>query len=273
MSSGAPTDDPRALAVVPARLASTRLARKMLLRETGRYLFQHTVENVLAAGVAERVVLATDSEEIERAAREVGVEALRSRREHASGTDRVQEAAELLRAAGEGPWDVVVNVQGDEPELPHEDLRTLLAAFRDPFVEIATLYTPLTTRRELEDPSAVKVVLDHRGNALYFSRSPVPHAPPPGSADEDALGPGWKRHLGVYAFRPSALAACTALPPGDLEGRERLEQLRWLEAGHTVRVLEASDQTVGIDTPDDYALFVKRWQSSSPPPPVAESTP
>jgi len=264
----------RALVVVPARLASTRLPRKMLLRETGRYLFQHTVENVAACPAVSRVVLATDAEEIRAAAAEVGIEALLTSAHHPSGTDRVQEAVEILARAGHGPWDVVLNVQGDEPELPRADLEHLIEAFREADVELATLAAPITDEREASDPSVVKVVLDGRGNALYFSRSPIP-------ARHDDVGdagrwPGGerRRHVGVYAFRPAALARFTQLPRGALERSESLEQLRWLEAGHSIRVLEAGGRTVGIDTRDDYALFVEqRKRTTRPDPLLGEKTP
>jgi len=258
------TSRPRALAVIPARLGSTRLPRKMLLRESGRYLFEHTVAGVRRARGLERVVLATDSEEILAAAREVGVEALLTSERHQSGTDRVHEAFELLLARGEGPFDVVLNVQGDEPEVAGETLDPLVAAFADPAVRLATLCTPLTSPAEALDPSIVKVVRDTRGDALYFSRAPIPasapNAPPGGPAP-------FQRHIGVYAFRPEALRAFCALPRGLLEVRESLEQLRWLEAGERIRVLTAPVGSVGIDTPEHYQQFLARERSRRPPAP------
>ena len=250
----------RAVAIVPARLSSTRLPRKMMLRETGRYLFEHTVRNVERASSIERVVLATDAEEIVVAAETVGIEAILTSPDHPSGTDRVHEAARTLAARGDGPWDVIVNVQGDEPELPHADLDTLIGAFHDPGVEIATLFTEVSDPSQALDPSVVKVVVDAHGDALYFSRSPVPSLDHP-SRPMHAAAPGlraMKRHIGVYAFRPHALEEFCALPPGALEQTESLEQLRWLETGRSIRVLEAEEKSIGIDTPGDYALFVLR---------------
>jgi 3-deoxy-manno-octulosonate cytidylyltransferase (CMP-KDO synthetase) len=253
--------DRRALAVVPARLGSTRLPRKMLLRDSGRYLFEHTVLGVRRARALARVVLATDSEEILAAARAVGVEALLTSSAHQSGTDRVHEAFEQLEAAGAGPFDVVLNVQGDEPEVDGAILDPLVAAFADPAVELATLCTPLTDPVAAQDPSVVKVVLDRAGDALYFSRSLLPgSAPQGGSAPR---GP-WLRHLGVYAFRPAALRAFCALPRGALELRESLEQLRWLEAGRRLRVLETAEGPTGIDTPEHYRSFVERTRARAP---------
>lgn len=242
-----------ALAIIPARLGSTRLSRKMLLRETGQYLFEHTARNLLDGGAVERVVVATDSEEILEAAREVGLEVLMTRADHASGTDRVHEAWGILREAGSRAA-VVVNVQGDEPDLDPDDLRALVAAFDDPGVELATLWTALEAG-EVADPSAVKVVLDARGDALYFTRAAVPDAR---HARAGAPPPPYKRHVGVYAFRPEALERFCALPPGELEQVESLEQLRWLEAGGKLRALRARHRPRGIDTAEDYRAFKER---------------
>lgn len=243
----------RAVAIVPARLGSTRLPRKMMLRETGRYLFEHTVRNLEAGGAAARVVLATDSEEILAAAGEVGIEALMTDPAHRSGTDRVHEAHARLAAAGER-CDVVLNVQGDEPDVSAADLRRLVAAFEDPAVELATLWTPLAPE-EAEARSAVKVVLDARGDALYFSRATIPDA---SHRRPEAPPAPLRRHVGVYAFRPAALERFCRLPEGELERVENLEQLRWLEAGGRLRVLPADHAPRGIDTIEDYRAFVAR---------------
>lgn len=251
----------RALAVVPARLGSTRLPRKMLLRASGRYLFEHTVLGVRRARTLARIVLATDSEEILAAARAVGVEALMTSSAHASGTDRVHDAFEQLLARGEGPFDVVLNVQGDEPEVRGESLDPLVAAFGDAEVRMASLCTPLPDARAALDPSIVKVVLDRAGDALYFSRAPIPALAP---TARESQPPPFRRHLGVYAFRPDALREFCALPRGTLEVRESLEQLRWLEAGRRIRVLETAEGSVGIDTPEHYAEFLAREGSRSP---------
>lgn len=251
----------RVLAVVPARLRSTRLPEKMLLRETGRFLFEHTVRNVEASGAADRVVLATDSERIETAAKEVGIDAVRTAESHESGTDRVHETVERLAADG-SRFDVVLGVQGDEPELAPECFAQLVAAFADGGVNAATLSSPLVAAQEADDPNVVKVVCDAHGDALYFSRAPIPH-------DRDAAADGWRamqRHIGVYAFRPDALRRFTALPASRLERRERLEQLRWLEAGETMRVVAVAPQPAGIDTQAQYQAFVARTSGQKPIP-------
>ncbi|TAJ17449.1 MAG: 3-deoxy-manno-octulosonate cytidylyltransferase [Planctomycetota bacterium] len=250
----------RSLAVVPARLGSTRLARKMLLAETGMPLFAHTARAVLAAGVVTRVVVATDSDEILAAARASGVEAVMTSSAHKSGTDRVHEAAQLVAADGTR-YDVVINVQGDEPELDSGALAGLIALFADPTVEMASLYAPLADAESFTSPNAVKVVVARNGDALYFSRAPIPSRAHPGSTGADGAD-AVKLHLGVYGFRPAALARFVALPPSALEAAENLEQLRWLDAGHRIRMARASRASRGIDTPEDYAAFVARQRTA-----------
>jgi 3-deoxy-manno-octulosonate cytidylyltransferase (CMP-KDO synthetase) len=258
----------RAVAILPARLASTRLPRKMLLRETGRYLFEHSALAVRRCPAIARVVVAVDAPELLAAAREVGLEAVPTSPEHPSGTDRVHEAWKRLESEGERA-EVVLGVQADEPELEPADLGLLVAAFVDPEVELATLWAPLEAG-ELDSRSAVKVVLDARGDALYFSRAPIPdrsHARP------DAAAAAPRRHLGVYAFRPDALERFCSLPPGELERQENLEQLRWLESGRRIRVLQASRPAAGIDTPEDYARFVARIRARETSDPREQSGP
>ena len=250
---------PRAIAIVPARLASQRLARKMLLDRTGRPLFAHTVDNVRASGAFARVVLATDAEEIRARAAELGIEAVLTSVELASGTDRVHAAWNVLEAAGERA-SVLVNVQGDEPELAPADLARLVACFADPGVEMATLCGPIAPAEDADRANVVKVVRDARGDALYFSRARIPFAGHArGEAANSAQWTLLRRHIGVYAFTPVALVSFRSLPTGRLEVAENLEQLRWLEAGRRIRVLDAEHVPEGIDTPEDYERFVARW--------------
>jgi 3-deoxy-manno-octulosonate cytidylyltransferase (CMP-KDO synthetase) len=258
MSSPAPqpTGSPRtlrAVAILPARLGSTRLPRKMLLRETGSYLFEHAARNVLGAGAVSRVLLATDSEEILSAAHAAGLEACMTSERHRSGTDRVHEAWQQLEAAGDAQFDVILNVQADEPDVAASDLASLVAAFEDPEVELATLCVPLDEETALR-PSVVKVVRAASGDALYFTRACVPDS---SHSREGATG-GHLRHIGVYAFRPQSLTRFCGLSEGALERLENLEQLRWLEAGGRLRVLDADHSPSGIDTPEDYRAFVER---------------
>jgi 3-deoxy-manno-octulosonate cytidylyltransferase (CMP-KDO synthetase) len=256
----------RAVAIIPARLGSTRLSRKMLLRETGRYLFEHTARNLLESGVMEQVVVATDSEEIERAAGDVGLEVLITQSDHQSGTDRVFEAWNLLVERGVREIDVVVNVQGDEPDVAAEDLRRLIASFEDPEVEMATLWAEFDDPALAADSSSVKVVLDSAEDAMYFSRAAIPDVRHMRAGALEAFGESaWKLHIGVYAFRPHTLRRFCELPPGKLERIERLEQLRWLEAGGRLRVIRATHRPRGIDTAEDYAAFVARVENLHPP--------
>lgn len=269
----------RAVAIIPARLGSSRLPRKMLLSRTGRCLFEHTARNVAASGIFARVAVATDSAEIAAAAKSAGIEALMTRADHGSGTDRVFEAWTLLQAGRESA-QVIVNVQGDEPEVAHADLARLVSAFADPDVDLATLSGPIQTDEEADDPGVVKVVSDVNGDALYFSRARVPargHASPasPASPASEASHASvmssaiptalsvLRRHIGVYAFTPVALARFCALPTGRLEAHESLEQLRWLEAGEKLRVIEATRVPRGIDTLEDYERFVARCATST----------
>ncbi len=229
----------------------------MLLAESGRHLFEHTVSSVLAARNIERVVLATDSEEIRIAAEKADVECTLTSASHKSGTDRVHEAFERIAAESETPIDVVLNVQGDEPEIDATDLERLVAAFEDPTVEAATLWGAIETEEEASEPSVVKVVCDARGDALYFTRASAPSRSHSRSAAKDSLS-AMRRHIGVYAFRPDALRDFCALPESELERTENLEQLRWLEAGRKMRTVEARRVPRGIDTRDDYEAFLAR---------------
>ena len=241
--------DDRALVVIPARLGSTRLPRKPLALVAGRPLIVHVLKRAQEIREATAVLVATDSEEIADAVRAAGGEAVMTSPDCASGTDRVAEAA---RRRTEG---IVVNVQGDEPELPAADVDRLIAAMRaEPSLPIATLAVPVG-EGDLRRRSVVKVVRDLRGRALYFSRAGVPHAREGGGGGAPA---GVLRHVGVYGFRRDALAAFAALEPTPLERTERLEQLRALEHGWEIGVVLAGRAPPGIDTAEDLEAFRAR---------------
>jgi 3-deoxy-manno-octulosonate cytidylyltransferase (CMP-KDO synthetase) len=236
-----------AVAVIPSRLGSTRLPEKALLRETGKYLIQHVWERVRAAKRIGRVIVATDHPRILDAAKSFGAEAVMTSPDHASGTDRVAEVARGLSD------DVVVNVQGDEPEIDPADLDLLVESMAgERECAVATLGTPFVRDDELASPAAVKVVVDAAGRALYFSRSVIPNGARAGAQPPQAL-----KHRGVYAFRRAKLLELAALAPAALERIERLEQLRWLHHGERVRVAVTPRDGIGIDTPDDYRRFVR----------------
>lgn len=244
----------RSTIIIPARLASTRLPRKLLLCETGKSLLQHTYEAAQQATRAECVWVAADHEEIAEEVRRFGGQVEMTDPAAASGTDRVAEVARKLPDI-----DIIVNVQGDEPEISGTaiDLAVLLLE-NNPDVQLATLATPIRDRQQLDDPACVKVVIDQQGRALYFSRSPIPHA----RNWDDALlttdPPHFFQHVGLYAYRRPFLLEMAQMPPAELEQLESLEQLRVLSAGHTILVGLIDEPTAGIDTPADYQAFVSR---------------
>lgn len=248
----------RVWAVLPARAASTRLPGKVLLDETGLPLFVHSAHNVARCAGIGRVVVATDSNDVLHAGAAHGIEVVMTRSDHPSGTDRVREAVDNLSSNDSASVEVILNVQADEPDVDIADLDRLLEAFSSSEVQIATLAAELGPE-ERESPSVVKVVRDARGDALYFSRAPIPSEahPRPGAAGTGLA----RRHVGVYGFRPAALTRFTELPVGELERQENLEQLRWLEAGERIRVLDARHVPRGIDTRDDYESFVARTRA------------
>lgn len=245
----------RSVAVVPARFASTRLPGKPLLSETGRPLIQHVVESARRATRLERVIVATDDTRIADAVAAFGGECVMTRDDHPSGTDRVAEVA-----AGLPDAEIIVNVQGDEPEVSGAALDLLVNLLeRDGDAPMATLATPIRDEAIYRDPSCVKVVCSASGRALYFSRSPIP-------LHRDGLpagGPFGLLHLGLYAYRREFLLKLAALPPSPLERTEKLEQLRVLEAGYPIAVGLVDEPAIGVDTPEDYRRFVERWRAES----------
>ncbi|HVA45347.1 MAG TPA: 3-deoxy-manno-octulosonate cytidylyltransferase [Pirellulales bacterium] len=240
--------------VIPARLASTRLPRKLLLRETGKSVIQHTYEAARRARRPSGLCVATDHQEILNEVRSFGGQAEMTNPDCASGTDRVAEVARRLSHI-----EIVVNVQGDEPELAGESIDAAIALLEQrPEHVMSTLATPIRTREKLLDPACVKVVFDERGRALYFSRSPIPHAREWHDRLLDAGPPLFFQHIGLYAYRRDFLLSMSDLPPSRLEQTEKLEQLRVLEAGHPIAVAVVPQATLGIDTPHDYEAFVER---------------
>ncbi len=240
--------------VIPARLASTRLPRKLLLSETGKPLIQHTYEAASRAARPLGICVATDHQEILEAVQFFGGHAEMTDPQAASGGDRVAEIAAKMPQV-----DVFVNVQGDEPELAGASIDLVIQLLeQEPDAVMATLATPIRRRQQLEDPACVKVVFDHQGRALYFSRSPIPH---PRQWDDSLLTsdpPSFYQHVGLYAYRRDFLLKLAQMPPSKLEKLEKLEQLRVLEAGHSIIVGVVDEPTFGIDTPADYEAFVQK---------------
>ena len=248
----------KAVAVIPARYASTRFPGKPLANQTGKYLIQHVYEQVRGARSITEVIVATDDTRIREAVASFGGRVVMTRADHPSGTDRVAEAAESLDA------DVIVNVQGDEPEIEPESIDRLVALLADEAdVRMGTLACPFAAGADPADPNAVKVVLDGRNRALYFSRALIPYPrDTQGRPDKPSGQPGapsqWLLHIGIYAYRREFLLRLAKLSPTPLEQREKLEQLRALENGFPIAVAMVERAAVGIDTPKDYAAFVQR---------------
>ncbi len=249
-----------AAVIIPARLESTRLPRKLLLADTGKPLIAHTVERVLAAqaeseGAITRVLVAADDEELIEAARAAGAEAVMTRKDHTCGTDRIAEAA-----AGVSE-DVIVNVQGDEPEVEASHVITAARLLDDQDEEMGTLAYPVMSREDFMNPNLVKVVLDRMMRALYFSRSPAPFPREGPASATDSLREGeWGLgHLGIYVYRKAFLMRYADLPASALEAREKLEQLRALEAGEPIRVAVVRPPLGrAVDTREDYEEFRRR---------------
>jgi 3-deoxy-manno-octulosonate cytidylyltransferase (CMP-KDO synthetase) len=248
------------LAVIPARLGATRLPRKPLLSLGGAPMIVRVWERVMAMQAADRVVVATDDAEIATVVRAAGGEVAMTDAAHPSGTDRV---AEVARQAPYSSFDVIVNVQGDEPYLSGDAVRGAVAMVRDRGFPLGTA-AATATADILADPSMVKVVTDATGRAMYFSRAPIPFLRD--LADAPHRDPLVRQHLGVYAYRPDALATWVSLPPHPLELTERLEQLRALAAGLAMGVATVGPVLGGgIDTPEDLARANLLWSTSSVP--------
>jgi 3-deoxy-manno-octulosonate cytidylyltransferase (CMP-KDO synthetase) len=241
------------VAIIPARLASTRLPGKPLSLIHGKTMIERVYERAKASATVDRVIVATDDERIASVVRGFGGEAVMTSRDHATGTDRLAEAAAAIDA------DVIVNVQGDEPMLDPAGIDAAVRALLDdPSLPMATLSLPLRSALEMLAPSVVKVVVDAWGGALYFSRSPIPHVRLGGSADpraaaEAAVAQGLARkHVGLYAYRREALFRFASFPCSPLETAEGLEQLRALHHGMRIRVVPMDGESgVAVDTPED----------------------
>ena len=230
--------------VIPARYDSTRLPGKPLVQLAGKPMVQHVYERAQRAKTVSRVLVATDDERILKAVESFGGEARMTRRDHRTGTERVAEVAAHMEG------DVFVNVQGDEPLLDAASVDSAVSALQEsPPAAISTVAVPIRRPADIMDPNVVKTVLDFDGNALYFSRAPIPWVRDTGAQVQVRH----LKHLGLYAFQRSALLEFPTLPQGELERIEQLEQLRWLENGWKIRVAEVEHDAVSVDVPDDVA--------------------
>lgn len=244
----------RAYGVIPARLNSSRLPRKLLLDETGKPLIQYTWEAASRARSLSQVIVATDSPDIAAAVQQFGGRCEMTG-EHSCGTDRIAEV--VRRSCNDAA--IVVNIQGDEPEIDPAQIDVLVETLAaNSSAQMATLATPILDLPERDDPSCTKVVCAGDGRALYFSRSPIPHWRDFDANRGSSTESPWLLHLGIYAYRREFLLKLAGLPQSRLERLEKLEQLRALEAGAEIKVAVVEHRSVGIDTPDDYARFVAR---------------
>ena len=231
------------IAIIPARFESTRLPGKPLALIHGKPMIQHVYERTAAARGVDRVIVATDDERVRAAVRAFGGEVVMTDARHASGTDRIAEVAANLDE------DVVVNVQGDLPYLDPDMVARAVAPLRaDAAIPMSTLCTPITADEEWHNPNVVKVVVGVDGFALYFSRSPIPHNRDGGATQSGFFG---QRHIGLYVYRRDFLLAFAQLQPPPLERIEKLEQLRALERGFRIKVVEVEKAAIEVDTPQD----------------------
>jgi 3-deoxy-manno-octulosonate cytidylyltransferase (CMP-KDO synthetase) len=268
---------------IPARFASTRFPAKVLAKDTGKYLVQHVWEKACRAKLPHKVIIATDDSRVVDAAKSFGAEAVLTSRDCASGTDRIAEAVKKLSPIPYplNPDDIVINLQGDEPEIESEYIDVLASLLVDnPDYPMGTLAAPFQNADQIADPAIVKVIVAYSverradrdslnakryplsaalGSAIYFSRSVIPY-----DRSAGGIGPikNYLRHLGIYAYRKDFLLKITTLPQSMLEKTESLEQLRVIENGFTILVGVVEKASDGIDTPDQYAEFVKRYKKA-----------
>ena len=237
------------LGVIPARLASSRFPGKVLAPIASKPMLQHVWERASRASYVSRTIIATDDPRVAEVARGFGAQVRMTRSDHASGTDRVAEAAAAEDAS------IVVNIQGDEPLIdPNAIDLAVLPLLDDSGVAMCTLKKRIEDPREIADPNVVKVVTNRCGDAIYFSRSPIPFERDPGARS------ACFKHIGLYVYRRDFLLSYSALPAGPLETSERLEQLRALENGYPIRVVETDYDSVGVDTPEDLCRVSRMFE-------------
>lgn len=237
-----------ATVIIPARFASTRFPGKIIASETGKPLVQHVVDQVRKCKRVSDIIVAVDDERISAALRPYETKCVMTSPKHVSGTDRVAEVARGLQ------HQIIVNVQGDEPEIEFRIVDSLIARLEESNDDMATAATPFRSGRDVRDPNLVKVVMNADGRAMYFSRSVIPFR----RDATDSGSPAYYLHLGIYAYRRKFLLEYSSWPATPCEAAEKLEQLRALEHGRSIYVLKVDRATHGIDTPEQYAEFVRR---------------
>ena len=242
----------KVLACIPARYESTRFPAKVLANDTGKFLIQHSYEQICQAKLPEKIIIAADDQKIADAAKSFGAECVLTSKDHKSGTDRIAEAVKDIDV------EIIINLQADEPEIDPADIDTLANLLLDnPEYQMATLTADFKNAEQIADANIVKVVTDNNNKAIYFSRSVIPY-------DRNADGIGetkqYLRHIGIYAYRKELLLKITSMPQSPLEKIEKLEQLRALENGFDILTAKVNHTCDGIDTPEQYAEFVKRYK-------------
>ena len=271
MKSVAKIKEVKVLACIPARYGSTRFPGKVLAKDTGKFLIQHTYEQACAASLPDKVIIAADAKRIADAARTFGAECVLTSVGHKSGTDRIAEAVKKLSAerCPLNADDIIVNLQADEPEIDPANIDAVAQLLIETqnsklktqnYYGMATLAAEFQNADQIADPNIVKVITDCSGQAIYFSRAPIPY-------DREKVGVGnqhqYLRHLGIYAYRKEFLLNITALPQTTLEKIEKLEQLRAIENGFDILVGKVKHTCDGIDTPQQYDKFVERYRKKN----------
>ena len=247
---------PEVIAIIPARYKSNRFKGKPLALIAGKPMIQHVVERAKAVKLLSRVVVATDDSRIAECVQAFGGEYVMTRDDHVSGSDRLAEAAELL---GISEHDVVVNIQGDQPLFPVEVIEQVAGPLlEDPALPMSTLIYKIVRPEEINDPNHVKTVFDKDNYALYFSRSPIPFQRNP----DEKIKPTYYKHLGFYAYRKGFLLSYVALPEGEWERFEKLEQLRALEYGYKIKVTLTEYDSIEVDTPEDLLRVERDLQAT-----------
>lgn len=229
----------KTIAVIPARYAATRFPGKLMQTIEEKTIIRRVYENAVATGLFDKVLVVTDSDIILNEIVSVGGAVYKSKQEHQSGSDRIAEAIESMSV------DVIVNIQGDEPFILKEPLAGLIKSFEDRAVQVASLMKKFSAEEDPANPNLVKVVCDNNNNALYFSRSPIPYF------RNDSSDVVYYKHIGVYAYKKESLMSFRSWPASGLEKTEMLEQLRYLEHGVSIRMVETTSTSIGIDTPED----------------------
>lgn len=243
---------PGILGLIPARYASTRFPGKPLIDIHGKSMIQRVYERACGASFLDEVAVATDDPRIEEHVKSFGGKVVMTSSTHQSGTDRCAEAASILPG-----FDIVINIQGDEPYINSTQIDLLAACFREPGTELATLVKKIADSAELHNPNSPKVIMNARSEAIYFSRTAIPYLR--GEEHDSWIGKhDYFKHIGIYGYRADVLQAITRLSVSSLERAESLEQLRWIENGYKIKVAVTEQETQAVDTPEDLQNILRK---------------